>query len=218
MQIAIIGSGNLGGALGRSLTRAGHSVVLGVRDPAQAAESVKGDLIAGMRVESIADAVGGAQVVIVTTPAGVVVDVVQSLGAALNGKIVVDASNPVGAGLILKTGPNGESQAELTAAALRISAPDARVVKAFNQTGAANIEIAASYVPRPLMLAAGDDADAVRTVAQLATDIGFDGISAGPLTRARELERLAMLWIALSASPAAGLGRNFVVSLVRRPA
>jgi predicted dinucleotide-binding enzyme len=130
---------------------------------------------------------------------------------ALDGKVLVDATNPVGPGIRLATGPDGASQAERTQQLV----PRARVVKAFNQTGANNVA-GPSYDPRPVMFVAGDDADARRTAATLTTDLGFEPIEAGPLVRARELESLAILWIALSASPTTGLGREFVFTLARR--
>lgn len=216
MRIAIIGAGNLGGALGRRWADRGHEVVYGVRDPSEGAAAVKGGLTHGARVASLADAAAGAAVVILATPAGAVADAVASLGAALGSAIVVDATNPVGPGLRLLTGPDGESQAERTQALLRTSAPGARVVKSFNQTGANVVADPSAFTPRPMMAVAGDDADARRVVMALAEDLGFEGVDAGALPRARELERLAMLWIALSANPAAGLGRDFAVALARR--
>ena len=63
-----------------------------------------------------------------------------------------------------------------------------------------------------VMFYAGDDADAKATVRQLVIDVGFDPVDAGALSRARELEHLAVLWIALSGP----IGRNIAFKLAKR--
>ena len=68
---------------------------------------------------------------------------------------------------------------------------------------------------RPVMFVAGNHASACATGAALAGALGFEAVQAGALLRARELDRLAMLWIALSASPVAGLGRDCVHTVQR---
>jgi hypothetical protein len=213
MRIAIIGAGNLGAALGRGWSARGHEVVFGVRDPGEGAAAVKGGAPVGTEVAAVAAAARRADVVVLAVPAGAVTEAVRELGGAtgaLDGVIVIDATNPVGPGLRLTLGPNGESQGERTQALV----PRARVVKSFNQVGAENIA-AAAFAVRPVMFVAGDDAEARRTVARLADDLDLEAVDVGALTRARKLEHMAMLWIALSASPSSGLGRRFAFALVR---
>lgn len=209
MNIAIIGAGNLGSALARGWLARGHAVTMAVRDP-HATDAVKGGTPSGAAVATSRDAVANADVVIVATPARAMTDVLSPLVDLLKGKIVVDATNPVGPGIQLVTGVDGASQAEAMQALL----PDARVIKSFNQTGANNIPAVAG-TPRPVMFVAGDDASACTIVARLADDLGFESVHAGALVRSRELERLAILWISLSASAATGLGRGFAFALVR---
>jgi predicted dinucleotide-binding enzyme len=198
----------VGGGLARGWAACGYTVTLGVRDPS--ASSVKGGVPNGVRLSDVPTAVADANVVVLATPARVSADALAPVRALLAGRIVVDATNPLGAGLQLQTGPNGESHAEL----LQAQFPDVRLVKCFNQTGAGNMPYAGGPA-RPVMFVAGDDASACATVATLADALGFEAVQAGALIRARELERLAMLWIALSASATAGLGRNFVFTLQR---
>jgi predicted dinucleotide-binding enzyme len=133
---------------------------------------------------------------------------VASLGG-LAGKIVVDVTNPVGPGFSLAKGSD-DSIGETTARA----APGARVVKAFNITGAGNM-VDSRYPGGKLMMPiAGDDVDAKRVVAGLAADLGFDPVDVGPLTMSRNLEQMALLWIRLALVEK--LGPNIGYALLRR--
>jgi len=202
MRIGIIGAGRVGMALGHGWMRAGHDVVFGVRHPAGR------EVLVG-RVATLADAVRGAAAVVVATPWDAAADALRSAGP-LAGKVVVDCTNPILPGLGGLAVGAGESAAERLAAAV----PDARVVKAFNTTGSANMANP-SLGGRPLtMFLCGDDPAARRTVAELATDLGMDPVDAGPLAAARYLEPLAMLWIHLAYRQ--GLGPDFALQLVRR--
>jgi predicted dinucleotide-binding enzyme len=65
---------------------------------------------------------------------------------------------------------------------------------------------------RAVMFYCGDDADAKKTVHQLASELGFDARDAGPLKQARVLEPFAMLWISLAMQG----GRDFAFKLIQR--
>jgi len=151
--------------------------------------------------------------VLLATPWGTVQDALRETGAergALDGVALLDATNPMAAGLSLDVGPNGASGAER----LQALVPRARVVKVFNTTGFNNMADP-SYDGAPtVMFYAGDDASAKAIARDLATALGFDAVDAGPLKRARELEHLAALWISLAY--AGGLGREIAFRLVRR--
>ena len=209
LRIAIIGAGNVGSGLAHGWAAAGHTVTLGVRDPSSP-DAVKGGAPHGVGISDVATAVSDADIIVLATPARVTADALEPVRTTIAGRIVVDATNPLGAGLQLQTGPEGESHAEQ----LQAQFPDARIVKCFNQTGAGNMPYSGGPA-RPVMFVAGNDASACATVARLAEALGFEAVQAGALLRARELERLAMLWIALSASSVAALGRNFVFTLQR---
>src|SRR5829696_10439755 len=117
MRIAIIGAGNVGGTLGRRWAELGHDVTFGVRRPADGAAAVKGGgaLPARARVASPADAVRDAEVVVLATPWSAVRAALDGIGAAagaLDGVTLVDATNPIAAGLQVDAGPHGESGAE----------------------------------------------------------------------------------------------------------
>lgn len=217
MRIAVIGAGHVGGTLGRRWAEAGHAVTFGVRDAGRGSDAVKGGpLPAGARVASPAEAVRGAEAVLLATPWGAVPDAVREVGGgALDGVPLLDATNPLGPDLGLVLGPGGESGGERVQAL----APGARVVKVFNTTGYENMRDPA-YPGGPVtMCYAGDDPGAKAVAHRLAADLGFAPVDAGPLARSRELEHLAALWIGLAyGAGTAPLGTDFAFHLVRREA
>ena len=168
MRIAIIGTGNVGDALARALRRADHTIVFGTRspDPSDANQA------------TIAEATADAEATILAVPFEAIGDVIAAAGG-FAGKVLVDATNPLGMGsrgLGLTMGFS-TSGAETIAA----MAPDAKLFKAFNQTGFENMADATAYMTRPVMFVAGDDAAAKPLVMGLATDAGFEAVDAGDL-------------------------------------
>jgi NADPH-dependent F420 reductase len=191
MNIAIIGAGNVGKALTGSATRAGHSVIVSSRsgESARALAEETGARAAATDREAIE----AADVVVLAIPYTAVDDVLSQAGAALDGKVVVDATNPIKADYSgLAT--NGTSGAE----EIQGKAPGARVVKAFNTAFAArqaDPKVAGGL--RVDGYVAGDDEDAKATVLGLAEAIGFNPVDAGGLAMARHLEGMAWLNISL---------------------
>lgn len=121
----------------------------------------------------------------------------------------MDAINPLTPDFSLAIGHDdsaGETVARL--------APGARVVKAFNTTGANNMADSRYGGGKLMMPVAGDDAAAKATVMSLAADLGFEPIDVGPLAMSRHLEPMAMVWIKLALVQK--LGRNFGFALLRR--
>jgi hypothetical protein len=90
MRIAVIGKGNIGGALGSKWRAAGHEVIYGARDGS-------GEGPGGAPVRSIGEAVKDADVVLLAVPGQAVPDVVAEQGAAIASKVVIDAVNRIGA-------------------------------------------------------------------------------------------------------------------------
>jgi predicted dinucleotide-binding enzyme len=202
MRIGIVGAGNVGTALGRQLAKAGHEVVYGVPDPKSAKYQA-------LKPRSVKEAAAFAEVVILATPWPATEAAIQSAGS-LSGKIVIDCVNP------LKSDLSGLAVGYTDSAAEQVArwAPGARVFKAFNQTGADNMAKPEYGAQKSVMFVAGDDTEAKKTVLKLVSDVGFEAVDAGPLTNARLLEPLAMLWIYLAFH---GLGRNFAFGLLKRP-
>ena len=199
MQIAVLGTGRVGGQLARGLTAAGHRVVLGSRHPHAAAA----DAEAAVAVQTYATAVAGSAVVILAVPFAAAAELVGGLGD-LGGRILVDATNPFGA----DTG--GRTGAQVIADA----ATNARVVKAFNTIGAEHM-IDARFPGGPAFaLLAGDDEPARTEVAGLAEALGFEPVHLGGLDTAGHAEAAAALWVHLAF--ACGYGRDIGVGLLRR--
>ena len=191
MKIAVIGAGNVGGALGTLWAAKGHEVAFGVRDPksAKVAALLKSP---GARAAGVAEAASGAEIVVLATPWPAAEEAIRSAGN-LAGKILVDCLNPLRpdlSGLLIGTD---------TSAAEQVAgwAKGAKVVKAFNTIGAANFANPRFGAENASMFVAGDDAAAKSTVGTLAAELGFDVVDTGPLVAARWLEPLAMLWIHL---------------------
>jgi predicted dinucleotide-binding enzyme len=206
MTIVIVGSGNVGQALAAGWRRAGHDVVLAVRDPA--GDKTKKLNAEGYKTVALKDAAQHGDVVLLAVPWPEIENAIGALGS-LSGKIVVDATNPLNANLDLALGFDdsaGETVARL--------AKGARVVKAFNTTGAENMAKAGDFKPKAMMPVAGDDADAKKNVMKLASDLGFEAVDAGPLVASRYLEPLAVLWIKRAYSGTASL--TFAFALTNR--
>jgi predicted dinucleotide-binding enzyme len=206
MNIVIVGAGNVGRALGGGWLKAGHKVTMAVRDPAgDNAAALKQQ---GFGIVATRDAATAGDVIVLSVPWPALPAAVKSLGP-LAGKIVVDATNPLAPDMSLAIGHNdsaGETVARL--------APGARVVKAFNTTGANNMADSRYGAGKLVMLVAGDDAQAKTTVTSLAYDLGFEGVDAGPLAMSRQLEPMAMIWIKLAMVQK--MGRDFGFALLRR--
>ncbi len=201
MNIAIVGAGRVGVALAQAFARAGHAVTFGVRAP----DAAKPD------ERSIAEASAAAETVVLAVPFDAVADVIAA-GGGFAGKILVDATNPLG----MREGELALTMGFDTSGAERIAslAPHAHVFKAFNQSGFENLGDARAYRQRPSMFVAGDNTTLKPAVLRLVSDAGFEAIDAGGLRAARLLEPLAMLWIELAAKR--GMGTGFAFALERK--
>lgn len=208
MDVSIIGAGNVGMALGKAITRCGETVVFGVPAPERHRDAVAalGPLA---RVTTAAEAIAAGEVVILAVPHAAVASIARSVDD-WQGRVLVDATNPLApglSGLVVGTTTSGAEE-------LAKLAQGARVVKAFNTTGAENMADPAYPDGKPFMPVCGDDADARNQVMALATLIGFEAVDAGPLAAARWLEPFAMTWIHLAIRQ--GMGRDFAFGLMRR--
>ena len=144
MRVAVLGNGNVGSALADSWREKGHEVSVSTR-------------------ETVAETAAASDVIVLAVPATAATDVLGEAGA-LDGKILVDATNN------LSGGPAGLVIAELS--------PGARYVKAFNAMVAPFMHDTPTSPPASLVYC-GDDADAKATVAELIRDVGFEPVDAG---------------------------------------
>ena len=191
MKVAIIGSGNVGKALGGSIARAGHDVVVTARDPEHARATA--EQIGAHPTNSNVDAVSDADVVILATWYSTAIgEVAPEIADAAKGHVIIDVTNPV------KPDLSGLVTGEQSAAEeLQAKLPGAQVVKAFNTVFGAN---QANPGPDIQVLIAGDDATAKQRVQQLAESLGMSTIDAGGLSAARQLEGMALLNMQINAA------------------
>jgi 8-hydroxy-5-deazaflavin:NADPH oxidoreductase len=206
MNIVIAGAGRVGRALGDGWRKAGHRVTMALREPGSGKATELRQQ--GFDVAAMKEAAAAGDAIVLALPWSAVATAIPVLGS-LTGKIVIDATNPLTADMALAIGHNdsaGETVARL--------APGARVVKAFNTTGANNMADSRYGGGKLMMPIAGDDAKAKATVMSLANELGFEAIDTGPLTMSRHLEPMAMVWIKLALVQ--NMGRNFGFALLRR--
>lgn len=194
MDIAIIGTGSVGAGLALSFTGAGHHVALAGRSAEQveATASATGATAAASPVAAAALS----DVVVLAIPWDAVEDVAGAIRPVVNGKVIVDVTNPAKADWSGPLFAGADSGAEHLAGWL----PEARVVKAFNTVFAGNIGNVADGGTLDGFVA-GDDADAKASVLELVVAAGLHPIDAGPLSAARLLESLAWLNISLNQQP-----------------
>lgn len=187
MRVAIVGKGNVGKALAPNIAAAGHDAVYGVRDPDDP-QYASGD---GVPLKTVGEAVAGAEIVILAINWTAVDGVLAECGD-MRGKILVDCINPYD----FRNNLAPLVPADQSAATIIAGKTAAKVVKAFNQVGAAVMAQARRRKAKPLQFVAADDENAKAAIVKLAKDIGFDARDAGGLDYARELEGMARLWIA----------------------
>jgi predicted dinucleotide-binding enzyme len=196
-RVGVIGSGSVGRALAAGLAAHGHEVTIGTRVPEE-----NDDLQAwaaqqdGVAIGSFAAAAEGGDLLVLATRGTAVEEAIATAGAQhFAGKLVIDATNPLdfsGGGPALAVA-HSDSGGETVQRAL----PDARVVKALNTVNAGRmVDPGLPGGPHPMFIAGDDDA-AKTTVAELLADFGWNAFDVGGIERARELESLVILWVAI---------------------
>lgn len=164
MRIGVIGAGNIGGTLGRLFAGAGHDVLVASRHP---------ERITGLRAGTPEEAATFGEVVLLAPPGTAVDDVADDLHEHLDGKVVIDATNPYG---VDRDTTEGEH--------LQAALPGARVVRGFNTLPYATLQERAggSGADRTAVFLSGDDPEARATVGGLVTDLGFAPVELGAMS------------------------------------
>lgn len=209
MKIAVIGTGNVGGALGTGWARAGHGVLFGAREPnADEVNQLLSRSAGKASAATVEAAVARADVIALAIPWAAVTDVLRQIGPALAGKVLIDCTNPSTSfpAIDHSAGSGGEQVAKLV--------PGAYVVKAFNTTGFENMANPNYGTEAATMFYAGDHALAKKVAHDLARDLGFDPVDAGGLKQAHTLEVLASFWGSLAYGQK--LGRGIALRLLRK--
>lgn len=190
--IAIIGTGDVAGALGPEFAAQGHTIVYGSRNPGKKSIEELVERTGGSASATTqAEAVVGADIVVLAVPGLLVGEITRSLGD-LSGKIVIDPTNPMNRSDTMDfTHAVDTSNAEI----IQAIAPDADVVKAFNTLNWRTMidpEESAGPVSIPL---AGDSSRAKNKVAELCKAMGLDPIDLGGVENAHWIEGMLILWI-----------------------
>ena len=206
MNVTIIGAGNMGRGIGTRAVAGGHSVTFVDSKPETAkkvAAEVKASAKNGAQVSSAnLDDVELGDVVVLAVHYGENIELAKQLGPKLVGKVVVDIANPLNETYDgLATAPDSSSAEDLAKAV----SSGAKVVKAFNTTFAGTL-LTGQVAGRPLdVFIAGDDDTAKNKIEQLVKDGGMRPIDTGLLSRARQIEGMQFLHIAVQST----LGTNW---------
>jgi len=193
MEIAVIGTGFIGGILGNALARAGHTVRFGSRHP----DDVTVAEGSPATVVPVGDALDEADAVILALPGPAVPDLVADHGDRLAGALVIDATNRMGA-------PVSNSRAELPG--------DVRYARAFNTLGGENMaDPQFADGPADLFFSAPEDDRA--TVESIVADIGLRPVYLGP-DQEDLVDSLFKVWIALAIGQ--GRGRRLALRVIDR--
>lgn len=205
MNIAIIGTGNVGGALATKWANKGHHIFLGVRD----VNNFKGKELLknpNTQVLSITEAVKQSEVILLSTPAPLAVEVAKSLDDT-SGKIIIDAMN-----IVMGRGPQGY---KTTTAAILDNTQTKDVVKCFNTTGFNNMQNPVYGNVAIDAFVAGDSERGKQAAIQLAKDAGFaECYPIGGNDKFELMEQFAWFWINLAMFQ--GQGREIGFKLMKR--
>lgn len=205
MKIAIIGTGNVGGALATKWANKGHEINLGVRD----INNFKGkELLSNpnTKVFVVEEAVKQSEVIVLSTPATSTLEATKSLGNT-TGKIIIDTMN-----IVMGRGPQGF---KTTTEAILANTPTKDVVKCFNTTGFNNMHNT-NYGDTALdLFVAGDSEEGKQVAIQLAKDAGFATCyNIGGNDKFELMEQFAWFWINLAMFQ--GQGREIGFKLLKR--
>jgi predicted dinucleotide-binding enzyme len=205
MNIAVIGSGNIGGRLAAVWASKGHSVFLGTRNAAE--EKIK-KLIAKfpdkISAHSIEEASRSASVILLAVPASLAHPVSLQLGD-VKGKVIIDAMNAV----FRKPDPYNA-----TSEAVKAATGSDHIVKCFNSIGAENMDNPIYGNEHADMFLCGNHPEDKTIVKQFAEECGFSVYDIGGLDKEPLTENLALLWGSLAFG--GGLGRNIAFKVLRR--
>ncbi len=191
LRIGIIGSGTMGGAIGLLWAEAGHQVLFSSRNPDQLMDLVQAAAPRASAGYPDAAAFFG-DVILLAVPPGVIQQIGEDFGHLMQGKVVIDLSNPRAD----RDGPLTDEWLEMgTGLAMAQYLPGTRLVKAFNSLGARMLANPVRNGARIAVPIAGDDFEARNIVADLVRDVGMDPVIVGPLARAKEFDRGSPVWV-----------------------
>ena len=185
LKIGIIGTGNIGGALARHWVAAGHEVFMSSRHPEEL-EPLAADLGSRAHVGMPCEAAAFGPIVLVSIPYGAMPQIGADCAGQLDGKIVLDTSNP-------SEGRDGAMALEAQRKGAGIATAEflrgTRVVRAYNCIPAAALANNSNRQPERIAIPiGGDDAEALRVAERLVSDSGFDPVVVGSLADTRRFD------------------------------
>lgn len=205
MKIAMIGTGNVGGALATKWANVGHDIYLGVKD-SRAFKDMNLLNNPNTSVHTIQQAVVKSDVILLATPASATIGVCQSLGNT-SGKFIIDAMN-----VVMGRGPMGFNN---TSDAILNNTETNDVVKCFNTTGFNNMENPEYHGTAIDLFTCGDSVKGKGIAIQLAKDAGFAACyDIGGNDKFHLMEQFAWFWINLAMFQ--GQGREIAFKLLKR--
>ncbi len=205
MIVSVLGTGNIGGTLGRKWAATGHRVMFGTRNAnAPGVRALLQEIGSEATADTIAGAIAAGDVVAFAIPGSAVDAVVREHAATLDGRIVIDATNKIGAPEMSSV----PTFAELT--------PAAKVFRAFNTMGWENLaEPGFGGVSADLFYCGSDDPRARDIVERLIADVGLRPVHVGGLDQVDVVDGVLRLWIALAVEQK--LGRHLAFKLLTPP-
>ena len=187
MTTAIIGVGNIGGAVARHLVNGGEPVVLAAKDESKA-EAFAGELGPLARAASVEDAIAAGDAVVFALWLDALRDVLPREAQGLDGKVVIDPSNPIGfdaSGQPIRTLPEGQSEGSIVASLLPAGA---HYVKAFGTLAAPSLASSSNREPRAVLFYAATDDEGAASAERLIRAAGFEPLRAGGLADVGRIE------------------------------
>jgi predicted dinucleotide-binding enzyme len=193
VHIGVLGSGDVGRVLAAGFASLGHEVKIGSRDPGKLGEWVSAN--ARVSAGTFEDAARFGDILVLATLGAGAADAIRLAGlASFDGKVLIDATNPLDfskgmpPGLFVGTTDSlGEQIQRLV--------PDARVVKAFNSVGNAHMINPQFPGGPPDMFICGNDAEAKKIVTQICEHFGWGVIDIGGIEGSRYLEPMCLVWV-----------------------
>jgi 8-hydroxy-5-deazaflavin:NADPH oxidoreductase len=183
--IGIIGSGNIGRGLAVHLAKTAHKVFITNSHGAASLQQLVSTIGGSLEAAELEETIQQSDVLFIAVPWNAVPELANKF-AGHNGKVLVDATNPVVSLAPFRLADlGGQTSGEHNASFF----PGQHLVKAFNTLAAATLENPSAKSSKPLIIfISGDDKAAKKTVALIATDMGFAPIDLGTLKEGSRLQ------------------------------
>jgi predicted dinucleotide-binding enzyme len=182
-KIGMIGSGKVGSNLGRVLANAGYEVMFSSRN-LDDDRKLAGEIGNKARAGTVQEAAAFGDVLFLSVPYAAIPELGKSLGSALKGKVVIDASNPI----VRRDGEEANQWREEGAGVVSARLlPGARIVRAFNAVPAARMGEVHTTPGKVAMPIAADDKQAIEIASRVIRDIGFEPVLVGGLAMGKHL-------------------------------